>query len=218
MRVNIGGNLSKLGFEDERQQLDEHVDRIEQHIDFLTELRTATSDIDNMILTSIVTNETKVSALNDWLCQAKEFYERLDKAKDRKDKDIDQSDIRSAAMKLTEFATSCKDQLELYKSRTTAVFNIRELSSLSDIANWRNEVASLIQVYEGQERNVEDLKLVQRQLDLIETHHNQLDNDSLMRMPLLICLDDVRNRIMKHLPMMLRPWITNIFTLVLWSA
>ncbi len=179
MRVNIGGNLSKLGFEDERQQLDEHVDRIEQHIDFLTELRTATSDIDNMILTSIVTNETKVSVLNDWLCQAKELYERLDKAKDRKDKDIDQSDIRSAAMKLTEFATSCKDQLELYKSRTTAVFNIRELSSLSDIANWRNEVASLIQVYEGQERNVEDLKLVQRQLDLIETHHNQLDNDSL---------------------------------------
>jgi hypothetical protein len=179
MQVKIGGNLARLGLEEERQQLDEHVERIEEHIDFLTELRTVASDIDNMILTNIVTKETKVSVLNDWLCQAKEFYERLDKAKGRKDKDIDQSDIRSAAMKLTEFVKACKDQLEFYKSRTTAVYNIRELSSLSDIANWRNEVAVLIQVYEGQERNVEDLKLVQRQLDLIETHYNQLDNDSL---------------------------------------
>jgi len=179
MRVKVGGNLAKLRLDEEKQQLDEHVHRIEEHVDFLTELRTVTSDIDNMILTNIVTNETKVSVLNDWLCQVKEFYERLDKAKDRKDKDINQSDIRSAFIKLTEFAKVCKEQLELYKSRTTAVYNIRELDSPSDIANWRNEVADLIQIYEGQERNVEDLKLVQRQLDLVEIHCRQLDNDSL---------------------------------------
>jgi hypothetical protein len=173
----VGSNLSELGLEEERELLETHVDKVAERIQFIEELKRTASDIDKMVRNNKITNSTSVSELNAWLEQVKDFRKRLDNAKMRAD--IVQDDIDVAARKLADYNNACQNQLELYKERATAVFNINEINTSIDITNWQGEIASLLSVYDGQERDVEDLKLVQKQLDLIEMHYRQLDNEAL---------------------------------------
>ena len=80
---------------------------------------------------------------------------------------------------LQDFQRACEAQLKACHRRLSEVYNIGELDSLTRIANWSNEVSSLISLYEGQERDVEDLLAVQAQLDLVEQHYKLLDSDTL---------------------------------------
>lgn len=177
MIVNIGGNLAKLGLDEEKKQLEAHVGEVEKYIRFITEVKRTASDIENMVQNNVVSNSTPVQVLDTWLEQVKEFAKRLKEAKARKK--IVQGDIDAATKKLAEFQKACQEQLEQHQERMTQVYNIKEISSLSDIAYWRNEVASLLVIYEGLEKDVDDLKLVQKQLDLVEMHYRQLDDENL---------------------------------------
>ncbi|MGI6539235.1 MAG: hypothetical protein ACOX38_00415 [Bacillota bacterium] len=67
----------------------------------------------------------------------------------------------------------------MHRQRAANVYDTREIASLSDIANWRNEVTDLLRVFEGQELDVEDLKAVQTQLHLVEMHYESLTDSSL---------------------------------------
>ncbi|AEG14187.1 hypothetical protein Desku_0571 [Desulfofundulus kuznetsovii DSM 6115] len=177
MLKNIGSNLEKLGLDEEKKQLEAHVNKVEKHVHDIAEVKRTASDIENMVQNNKITSSTPVSVLNAWLEQVKEFAGRLEKAKKRTD--IAQGDVEAAARKLVDFQQACKEQLVQYQERTANVYNIKDITSLSDIAYWRGEVASLILIYEGQEKDVEDLKLVQKQLDLVERHYRQLDDESL---------------------------------------
>ncbi len=177
MLKNVGSNLLELGFDEEKKQLESHVDKVAERIEFIEEVKRTTSDVDNLVQSNIITNFTPVVELNAWLELVKDFEERLEKAKLRAD--ITKEEIDTAVRKLTNFKNDCQKQLELYKERAAAVFNISEISTLTDITNWQNEIASLLTIYDGQERDVEDLKLVQKQLSIIERHYQQLDNDML---------------------------------------
>ncbi len=177
MLINVGSNLSKLGLEEEKKQLEAHVDKVAEHIEFIAEIKRTASDVENMVRNSAISNSTSVSELNAWLEQVKDFEKRLKKAEMRAD--IVQDDINVASRKLADFKDACQNQLEVYKKRATAVFNINEINTSIDITNWQREIASLLSIYDGQERDVEDLKLVQKQLDLIEMHYRQLDDEAL---------------------------------------
>lgn len=177
MRYQIGENLKKLGFDEEREKLEKHVELVEQNVEFLAELERAISDVDAMISANAITDMTKISALHDWLKQAEKLNERLKKA--RMHRRLAQDDINNAVKRLEDFILACEKQLESYQDRAAEIYNVREINSLSDIANWRNEVANLIQIFEGQDRDVEDLMSVQKQLELIEDHYKLLDNTSL---------------------------------------
>lgn len=177
MLVKIGGNLSRLGLDEEKRLLEAHVEKVEKHIHLITDIKRTVSDIESMIKNNVITNTTPVQVLNVWLEQVNDYEERLKKAKQMRD--IDQDDVEKAAEKLADFRKACQNQLILYKERTVNIYNIKEITSLSDIANWRGEIASLIQIYEGQEKDVEDLKLVQKQLDLVELHYRRLAQEDL---------------------------------------
>ncbi len=177
MLTHVGGNLSKLGLKEQEQRLERHVEWIEEQVEFLAEIHRTTTDIENMILSNVVTAATKVSVLNDWLRQAEGLIGRLDAARQRADFDRDALD--SAAKKLRDFKRACEDQLSMHRQRAANVYDTREIASLSDIANWRNEVTDLLRVFEGQELDVEDLKAVQTQLHLVEMHYESLTDSSL---------------------------------------
>ncbi len=187
MLINVGGNLSKLGLEEQKQRLERHVEWIEEQVEFLAEIHRTTTDIENMILSNVVTAATKVFVLNDWLRQAEGLAGRLDAARQRADFDRDELD--RAAKKLRDFKRACEDQLSMHRQRAANVYDTREIASLSDIANWRNEVTDLLRVFEGQELDVEDLKAVQTQLHLAEMHCESLADSS---------LDDARFEALLH--------------------
>jgi hypothetical protein len=177
MVEKVGANLKKLGLIEEYDLLVQHVEQVEKHINFIAEIKRTTSDINNMVQVNIITDSTPVSVINNWLEQVQFFAKNLNEAKKRTD--LVKDEINTAAKKLAHFQQQCKEQLAYYQERMNKVFNLEEIASLSDLVNWRAEIASLIQIYEGQEQNVQDLKLVQKQLDLMEIHYKQIDNDDL---------------------------------------
>ena len=174
---NVGRNLNKLGFTYEQKLLEAHVEEVEKNVRLIEELRQTTADIDNMVISNKITDSIPVSTLNVWLEQVEEFAERLQKAKQRTD--IVEADVRDATQKLIKFQQACKEQIIRDRERTEKVYCIEELTSPGEIANWRNEVGLLIAIYEGEEKDVEDLKLVQQQLDLIDMHFQRLEDSKL---------------------------------------
>ncbi|MCD5401674.1 hypothetical protein LR013_03690 [candidate division NPL-UPA2 bacterium] len=177
MLSNIKSNLTKLNLMDEIRLLEGHVKRIEENIHFITKIKRTVSDIENMIRNNKITEITPVLALNDWLQQVQEFIKRLDEARERPD--ITQDEVVLATNKLATFQQACRNHLESFKERTTKVYNIETISSLSDIDYWQNEITSLITIYKGLEKDVEDLKLIQKQFDLIGSHFQKLNNENL---------------------------------------
>jgi hypothetical protein len=171
---NVRKNLVTLGFAEEQKLLDVHVEEVNRNVRLIEELRQTTADIDKMLRTNKVTDSTPISSLNVWLEQVQGFAERLQEARQRTD--IVQDDVRDAIKKLVAFQQACKEQLVRNRERTEKVFCIEELTSPGQIANWRHEVGSLITIYEGEEKDVEDLKLVQKQLDLVDTHYLRLED------------------------------------------
>lgn len=173
----IGGSLSKLGYEEEYRLLETHVHTIVAQMDFIVQTKSMFNDIDNLVQNNRITDSTSIYALNNWLELIKTFKNRIEDS--AKVSNASQFDFKSATKKLSIFKESCKNQITRYKERVNNIYNIDKISTLSDLASWRNEVSSLILIYQGEEQNVEDLKLVQRQLDIIEIHYRRLDDDSL---------------------------------------
>lgn len=174
---NVCSSLSALSLDSEREQLEAHVNRIAANIELIAELRRTALDVQRMVTTNVVTSATKVSVVYDWIQQAESLDERLKKAQQMSD--IDQNDALSASRALREYIRSCERTLAAQTERMNMVYQISQLDSLSEIGYWRNEVADLMHVYEGYDKDIDDLKAVQRQLKLIETHYRQLDDDSL---------------------------------------
>lgn len=172
--LKIGSNLDLLGFPNEADELRKHMEEAENRARFIAKLKQTTDDIDNMIRISQVTNSTPVSLLNTWIDKVHELKKMLDEAV--KVTYIVAEDVRSSNQKLAHFKAQCTEQLERNKKRISAVYNIASITSLSEIANWRAEIAQIIEIYQGNETDVGDLKLVQIQLDKIETHLKLLDN------------------------------------------
>lgn len=165
MLEQVGSNLKKLDLMEEYDLLVQHVEQVEKHVHFIAEIKRTTSDINNMVQVNVITDSTPVSVINHWLEQVQIFAKNLNEAKKRTD--LVKDEIEKAAKNLVHFQQQCKKQLATYQERMNRVFNLEEITSLSDLVNWRAEIASLIQIYEGQEQNVQDLKLVQKQLDLV---------------------------------------------------
>ncbi len=177
MIEKVGANLRKLELIEEYDILIQHVEQVEKYIVFIAEIKRTTSDINNMVQINIITDSTPVSVINNWLEQVQFFTRKLDGA--QKMTYLVKDEISAAAKSLAYFQQKCKEQLAYYQDRMNKVFNLEEIASLSDLVNWRAEIGSLIQIYEGQDQNVQDLKLVQKQLDLVEIHYRQIDNDDL---------------------------------------
>lgn len=82
-------------------------------------------------------------------------------------------DVNDAKKMLALFQKNCLEQVERNKERLVNIYNIEEISNLSEISAWKQEVTLLIKVFESDTDN-EYLILIQKQLDLLEKHFNLL--------------------------------------------
>ncbi|WP_395857721.1 hypothetical protein [Dethiobacter alkaliphilus] len=169
--------LEKLGLTDEKERLFSHVEKVEGDLRHIAEIKQTASDIQQMVLNNVITNSTTLNDLNKWLEQVKELALRLAEARERTD--LARDELDDAAKKLKYFKDKCKEQINSYYDRTTNLYNIDNLSSLHDIAYWRKEANSLLIIFQGHERDTEDLALVIKQLDLIENHLKVLNDANL---------------------------------------
>jgi hypothetical protein len=164
--------LEKLELIDEKEQLVAHVNQVETDLRHIAEIKQTASDIRNFVLNNVLTNSTPLSHLNRWLEQVKSLAIRLKEARERTD--LARDELDEAAKRLKYFRDKCKEQIESYNDRTTKLYNIEKLSSISDISYWRKEATTLSIIFQGYDRDIEDLELVIKQLDLIENHYKAL--------------------------------------------
>jgi hypothetical protein len=85
---------------------------------------------------------------------------------------------RGAKKMLAQFQRKCLEQVDRNKQRLVDIYDIQEVNSISQISTWKQEVALLKKIFED-DKNIEDLILVQQQLELIEDHFNILDDSEL---------------------------------------
>jgi len=177
MLKKIGGNLKKLELEDEFQQLKEHVDKVEEEVNFAEEFKEIMKEVDAFVDNNQITDRTPVSILKNWIERGTEYYRKLEEASGKSN--LIEEEIKNARQKVSKFVNTCNNQIEQYQERTGKVYNVEKINSLNDLTYWRNETADLIAINEGMDVDVEDLKLVQKQLDLIEKHIRKLEDFNL---------------------------------------
>jgi hypothetical protein len=173
----VGRNLDVLGLDEECTSLKQHVSEIEKRIQQITSIQGLSGEIDSMLHINIVTNSIPISTLNDWIEQANSFLERINEAKYWSH--LAQVDLAASEKKVLLFKEKCKKQVNEYHDRLAAIFNIESIENIGDIEKWRQEVATLLTVYDVNDNNLRDLQNIQRYFNLLERHFHILSNFNL---------------------------------------
>jgi len=170
----VGANLGKIGLEEERRELVAHVDEVKRNVRRLEELERATQETQTFLSTASVSPDSRMTDLEEQLKKAEKLRDNLRAARTYAHLASFGSDQIMA--KLEEFIERCNKQIQQHKAGTGDVYNYRKITSLSDIHVWKSEVKRYIDIFAGRERDVEDFRLVLKQLDLFEEHYQRLAN------------------------------------------
>lgn len=186
MLEQTGKNLEIIGLIEEREALVNHVGEVEKNVRYLAEIK---ESIDNTkkLTDNNVSEELPVVELQSWIDEASQLQSNLQAARERTN--IAKHEINEATKILEQFSAKCYDQIQKHKARAGSIFDHRKISELGDITAWKVEVLELTRVFAGQEKDIEDLKCVAKQLELTERHYNLLNQESLTDSELTETLD-----------------------------
>jgi hypothetical protein len=173
---SVGRNLQNLGLDEEQTLLAEHVEEIEENVRFIEELKQTVTNIKQMVDSNIVNDSTTMQTLYSWLEQVQNYAKGLETA--LLHTKVVESEVTDAKKMLAQFQRKCLEQVDRNKQRLVDIYDIQEVNSISQISTWKQEVALLKKIFED-DKNIEDLILVQQQLELIEDHFNILDDSEL---------------------------------------
>ena len=173
----IADNLQRLNLPEKQKLLNDHVEQISSNIKEITQINRVVSDVNSMVGRNYITDSTPVSVINVCLRQVEEFEKRLELAADKVY--LWNTGIEEAVKTLTNYKQQCVKQLEIYTGRMRKIFDIQNLSDSSHIGFWREEIAALKVIYEGYEKDLEDLDQVLKHLNLIEQHIGVLSDYNL---------------------------------------
>ena len=198
---SVRRNLQNLGLDEEQKLLAEHVEEIEENVRFIEELKQTVTNIKQMVDSCVINDSTTMQTLNSWLEQVQNYAKGLETAPLHTR--VVASEVSDAKNMLAQFQRKCFDQVDRNKQRLVDIYDIQEMNNISQISTWKQEVALLIKIFEG-DKNIEDLILVQQQLELLENHFNILDNPELDDKQFQIVLQQCQNETEMLLKMDLR--------------
>jgi hypothetical protein len=173
---SVERNLASLGLDEEQKKLAAHIEEIEKNVRFIEELKQTISNIKQIVDNNVINDSTTMQTLTSWLEQVQALAKGLEEVRLRTN--VVEQDIRDAKVKLAKFQRECLDQVERNKERLVKIFDIEEINNLGQISTWKHEVMVLLSIFE-EDKNIEDLRLVQEQLILFEKHFKLLDDSEL---------------------------------------
>ncbi|RLC20991.1 MAG: hypothetical protein DRI57_03445 [Deltaproteobacteria bacterium] len=156
----VGGNLKALGLRDLSKRLERHVVKIISNIEELQKLAYIGDEARAFIDSHRITSHSRVAELSSWSKKCDELNRSLRKAKGV-------PDIDQLIEKVTDVKKSCKDQVKQHKKRATKLWEWT-FSSLEDVRSAKVEVKILMDIFAGQEMDLEDLSSMDRQLAQFE--------------------------------------------------
>jgi len=190
---NIGRNLKKIGLEEERQLLEQHVNEIETNVRFIAGIREAVAKVSKFVSENAISSTTSVVVLKQWAEQAEALKVSLEGGLGRTE--LVRNELEKAIEKLKQFYQSCQNQIQEHNIRAANIYEHRQIMNATDITSWREEAASLIRVFEGQEKDIEDIKQVLKQLELTEKHYNALNDLELIDTELIFLLEKCKKEL-----------------------
>jgi len=173
---SVGRNLQNLGLDEEQKLLAEFVEEIEVNVRFIEELKQTVTNVKQMVDSNVINDSTTMQTLSSWLEQVQNYAKGLETA--LLHTKVVESEVKDAKKMLAQFQRRCLDQVTRNKQRLVDIYDIQEMNNHSQISTWKQEVALLIKIFEG-DKNIEDLVLVQQQLELLEQHVNILNDSEL---------------------------------------
>lgn len=168
--------LRTLEMDDLKDTAGEHLHNVEKNARELEEMNRVLDEVNRLNNTPITLQSTIVS-VKGHIEYCKQLYQRLVKAS--KKGIIKKPELAEARKKLLEFKAACESHIDKNRERASRIFGVSNISSLYELEVLQAEVNSLIKVFEGDEKNVEDLILVKKQLEMIGEHWQMLDNNGL---------------------------------------
>ncbi len=173
----IARNLERLGLLKEKAALEAHLEKLEEHIRFVEDVRQLSEQIDAFARANPLGGSMPLSALEALLREVAAFEQAIEEARQRGVEAVRER-LDDAAKVLSGFRRACQDHIARLRERASALYNAR-IGSLSDIRKLQAEVVALCHLYEGKERDLSDFRMVGRQLDRLEADYRRLDSDEL---------------------------------------
>lgn len=191
----IGKNLKSLKLESCYNQLEVHVNKIKKDLEILQRMNVIFDEVKSFVNNNRVTKSTKIIDLKRY----KESIEKNLQELKKYDNLRTTGKFKEGIDLLLKFKENCDNQIELHQERAIALFNVK-IGNLDDVFRVQQEVTELIDIYTGQERDLEDFRLMLKILNKFNNHYQSLtsfniDDDDVKRK---IC--EYKNEINRLLP------------------
>lgn len=196
MKTLVGGNLEKMGLEDERRLLEKHVDEVEKNIRLLANIKASKDDTRRFLENKVVSERSPLADLQGWSEKAEGLLSTLQLA--REQTQIGKYEIDKTIDDLTEFIEACDQQVRQHRSNAADIFNHRTVTCLADIADWRTEALEFRRIFAGYDQDVQDFLLIIKQLELLEKHYQRLDDSRLSDEELDIVLEQCQQELIEQ--------------------
>ncbi|MEE4355993.1 MAG: hypothetical protein V2I97_05940, partial [Desulfococcaceae bacterium] len=164
MIEQTGRNLQTLGLSDLFKKLERHVRKNVARIEELEKISFIVDETRAFLDSHQAGSDSKISELNDRIKKCGELSENLLKAK-KKGQDI--ADIDRLLKRMNKFTAECKKIKEMHKEEANKLWNL-EFNTLEDIRTARIKVKNLMGIYFGQEMDMDDLTMMDKQLGQFE--------------------------------------------------
>lgn len=165
-----GGNLQKLGLDSQFTELEHRVTLLIRNAETSAEAKQLVRDVRSWTEQHAdACRVVRVAELRGLRGIGKGFSAKLQGMSRR----IDLADISEAREALAKFMTDLKQAEDSAMKRASAIWD-RNLKSRDDVTGTLEEVESLIRVFEGCENDLEDMRVMKRQLQVFTRDYDEL--------------------------------------------
>ena len=174
--LKVKADLKILNCDKEAELLVEHVAFIERNTQYYAELKESVKNTENHVSGYSQKSMTLLD-LQIWLKEAYDYKAKLIAAKEATR--ISPLGIENTLNNLERAITSCKQKIYSYRAKAASIYDPRRIVDKADLNQWQSEVAELMNIYSGSEKDISDFKAVVRQLDLLNKHFDSLADTAL---------------------------------------
>jgi hypothetical protein len=170
----IQGNLMTLELLEERKKIEDHVDQLRSEIDHNQHIKFIVDEANAFVCSQIVSESTKVKELHAIIAKAKEILDMLMSTKSTKSSNAIPQ-LGSAAARIRDLRDKCQRQVDVDKERAEKLWN-SDISKIEDINDILREVVILRDLYEGQDKDLEDFKTIDSCLRMMTVHFHEFSS------------------------------------------
>lgn len=207
------GNLAKLDLKEESILLEVRTEEVITNLRYKDEMSKLKAGIRDMLTTQKITDSTSIVTLENWIHQAGDYYEKIEKIAENISPTSSQDGLKKA---VDNFILDCNKEIHNIENRLKLLSQIKTCKSFKELDDMLSEAAILVNLFNQKQKELLELKAIQLETGVIKEHYLQLEDmeldstsfeklyvrclgeiDSLFKEPPLINTNDIYSSIKK---------------------